>query len=204
MHRLLPVVIGILSVVAFLPALDGEFLTRDDDVNFLANESYRGLAWPQIRWAFSNVRMGHYIPLTWLSLSGNYVAGGMNPWGYHLVNLLLHAATAIPFYFVARRLLAATRDGGRQVARRCTRRGSCRRGPAASAKAKSSSGRRSNLTPDDPEIHRNLGLALWEQGRTDAAGEHLERAAALRSGDAEAERLMAQFRADPGRPPRLR
>ncbi len=118
MRRLLPVLIGILSVVAFLPALGGAFLTWDDDVNFLANESYRGLGWPQIRWAFSNVRMGHYIPITWLTLSGNYVAGGMNPWGYHLVNLLLHGANATLFYFVARRLLAAARDNGRQAARR--------------------------------------------------------------------------------------
>jgi Flp pilus assembly protein TadD len=116
--RLLPLAIGLLSVVAFLPALGGEFLTWDDDVNFLRNESYRGLGWPQIRWAFSNVRMGHYIPVTWLSLSGNYVAGGMNPWGYHLVNLLVHAANAILFYLVARRLLAAARDGGPQAARR--------------------------------------------------------------------------------------
>ena len=42
----------------------------------------------------------------------------MNPWGYHLVNLLLHAANAILFYLVARRLLAAARDGGRQAAHR--------------------------------------------------------------------------------------
>jgi Flp pilus assembly protein TadD len=118
MRRLLALVIGILSVVVFLPALDGKFLTWDDDVNFLTNESYRGLGWAQIRWAFSNVRMGHYIPLTWLSLSANYVAGGMNPWGYHLVSLLIHAANAILFYLVARRLLAAARDGGRQTARR--------------------------------------------------------------------------------------
>ena len=117
MRRLLPIVIGILSVVAFLPALGGEFLTWDDDVNFLTNESYRGIGWSQIRWAFSNVRMGHYIPLTWLSLSGNYVAGGMNPWGYHLASLLIHAANAILFYLVARRLFAAARDGGRQAAR---------------------------------------------------------------------------------------
>ena len=118
MRRLLPIVIGILSVVAFLPALGGEFLTWDDDVNFLTNESYRGLGWAQIRWAFSNVRMGHYIPLTWLTLSGNYVVGGMNPWGYHLASLLVHGANAILFYFVARRLLAAARDGGRQTAHR--------------------------------------------------------------------------------------
>ena len=81
MRRLLPLVIAVLSVVAFLPALDGEFLAWDDDVNFLANESYRGLGWPQIRWAFGNVRMGHYVLLTWLSFSVNHVTGGMNPWG---------------------------------------------------------------------------------------------------------------------------
>lgn len=117
MRRSLPVVVGILSIVAFLPALEGQFLTWDDDVNLLWNDSYRGLGWPQIRWAFSNVRMGHYIPLTWLTFSGNYVTGGMSPWGYHLVNLLLHGVNAITFYFVARRLLAAARDGGRQDAR---------------------------------------------------------------------------------------
>ncbi|MGH7415597.1 MAG: hypothetical protein ACREKJ_15480, partial [Candidatus Rokuibacteriota bacterium] len=104
-------------MACFLPALGGQFLTWDDDFNFLGNESYRGLGWPQVRWAFSNVRMGHYIPLTWLSFSGNYAAGGMNPWGYHLVNLILHAANAVAFYLIARRLLAAARDGGRQDAR---------------------------------------------------------------------------------------
>src|SRR5678816_2126496 len=38
----------------------------------------------------------------------------MNPWGYHLLNLILHAMNAVTFYFVARRLIAAARDGGRQ------------------------------------------------------------------------------------------
>jgi Flp pilus assembly protein TadD len=116
-RRLLPILVGIVSVVAFLPALDGQFLTWDDDVNFLWNESYRGLGWPQIGWAFSNVRMGHYIPFTWLTLSANYVAGGMQPRGYHLVNLLLHGANAVLFFLVARRLLAAARDAGGQARR---------------------------------------------------------------------------------------
>ena len=114
MRRLLPVMIGVVTFVVFIPALSGRFLTWDDDVNLVSNEFYRGLGSPQIRWAFSNVRMGHYIPLTWLGFSANYAAGGMNPWGYHLVNVILHAANAVTFYFVARRLLAAARDGGRQ------------------------------------------------------------------------------------------
>ena len=117
MRRLLPVLIGLLSVLAFLPALGGQFLAWDDDVNLVTNPWYRGLGWPEIRWAFSNVRMGHYIPLTWLSFSANYAAGGLSPWGYHLVNLLLHGANAITFYLVARRLLAAARDGGSQARR---------------------------------------------------------------------------------------
>lgn len=118
MRRLAPLVVGLLSVVAFLPALDGQFLSWDDDVNFVGNESYRGLGWRQIQWAFANVRMGHYIPLSWLTLSANYAAGGMDPWGYHLVNLMLHAANAVVFYLVARRLLAAAHYDGRQDGRK--------------------------------------------------------------------------------------
>jgi protein O-mannosyl-transferase len=117
-RRLLPILIGLLSVLAFLPALEGQFLGWDDDVNLVTNEWYRGLGAPQIRWAFSNVRMGHYIPVTWLSFSLSYAIGGMNPWGYHLLNLLVHGANAVVVYLVARRLIAAARDGGRQGAHR--------------------------------------------------------------------------------------
>jgi tetratricopeptide (TPR) repeat protein len=106
-----------LALVPFLPALDGQFLNWDDNVNFLANPHYRGLGWPQIKWAFTATLMGHWIPLTWLSLSLNYALGGMSPWGYHLGNLLLHAANAALFFLLARRLLAAALHGGRQDAR---------------------------------------------------------------------------------------
>src|SRR5688500_3638363 len=56
---------------------------------------------------WTEARMGHYIPLTWMSLGLNYAIDGMNPRGYHLGNMLIHAMNAVVLYFVARRLLVA-------------------------------------------------------------------------------------------------
>jgi len=111
---MIPVIVAVLTAVSFLPALGGSFLNWDDNVNFLDNPGYRGLGHAQIRWAFSSVLFGHYIPVTRLTWSLNYVLGGMDPWGYHLVNVLLHAANAAIFYLVARRLLAAAIGDGAQ------------------------------------------------------------------------------------------
>jgi Flp pilus assembly protein TadD len=107
----------LVTFVTFLSTLGGQFLDWDDHVNLVQNEGYRGLGWPQVRWAFTSTLMGHYIPLTWLTFSANYAAGGLDPWGYHLVNLLLHSANALVFYLVARRLLAAAQSGGQQAGR---------------------------------------------------------------------------------------
>src|SRR6185295_20188532 len=104
-HSLVPVVVAALTTICFIPALSGSFLNWDDNVNFLDNLAYRGLGREQIHWAFTSVLFGHYIPLTRLSWSLNYVTGGLDPWGYHLLNLLLHATNTILFYLVARRLL---------------------------------------------------------------------------------------------------
>jgi tetratricopeptide (TPR) repeat protein len=65
----------------------------DDDVNFLNNPWYRGFALEHLRWMLTT-HAGHYIPLTWMSLGLDYALWGMNPLGYHLTSLLLHAANA--------------------------------------------------------------------------------------------------------------
>ncbi len=49
--------------------------------------------------------MGHYAPLTWMSLGLDYEWWGMEAFGYHLTNLLLHAANVALVYLVARRLM---------------------------------------------------------------------------------------------------
>jgi len=103
--RALPLLVAVLAFLAFLPALDGAFLNWDDDRNFLWNTGYRGLGPAQLQWMVTATWMGHYIPLTWLTLGLNYTLGGMAPWGYHLGNVLIHALNAGLLFFVARRLL---------------------------------------------------------------------------------------------------
>src|SRR5262245_35809195 len=107
LRKAVPVAIFLLTLLAFVPALSGQFLNWDDDRNFVDNPSFRGLGWTQLKWMWTTTLMGHYIPLTWMTLGLNYVLGGMNPWGYHLGSMLIHSVNAVLFYFVARRLLAA-------------------------------------------------------------------------------------------------
>lgn len=107
LRRALPLAIAAATFLVFLPALRGEFVNWDDDKNFLYNSGFRGLGWAQIKWMWTTTLSGHFIPLTWMTLGLNYVLGGMNPWGYHLGNILVHSANAVAVYFVGRRLLAA-------------------------------------------------------------------------------------------------
>ena len=95
------------AFVAFLPTLEAGFVNWDDDVNLTNNANFRGLGWANLRWMLTTTLLGNWIPLTWLSLGLNYALGGMNPFGYHLVNVLVHAMGAGVFFLVARRLLAS-------------------------------------------------------------------------------------------------
>ena len=101
---LVPLGLGIVTILVFIPALQNGFVW-DDFPNLIANPHYRGLGWAQLRWIATAIHLGHYIPLTWLSFAVDYVLWGMNPVGYHLSNVVLHAVGVALFYFVAARLL---------------------------------------------------------------------------------------------------
>jgi len=49
--------------------------------------------------------MGQYQPLSWMTLTLDYLLWGLNPTGYHLTNLALHCANALLLYFLSLRLL---------------------------------------------------------------------------------------------------
>ena len=107
MGRLLPALVVLAAATAFLPALRDGWVGWDDPEHFLNNPFYRGLGAAQLRWMFEGPHLGQYFPLAWVTLGFDYILWGMEACGYHLTNLLLHAASAGIFYAVSLRLLAA-------------------------------------------------------------------------------------------------
>jgi hypothetical protein len=102
----------VVTFLAFLPALQNGFVNWDDQKNLTNNPMYRGLGWTQLTWMFGGNSADFYMPLTWFTFAVDYTVWGMNPSGYHLTSLILHAVNAGLFYFVALRLLNLARGAG--------------------------------------------------------------------------------------------
>ena len=106
-----PVALIVLVFAAFMPALLAGWVGWDDDSLVLEQTQYRGFSADSLRWMFTTSFSGHFQPLTWLSYALDYKLYEWGSWdlnevGFHLMNVAIHALTAVAFYFVARRLLA--------------------------------------------------------------------------------------------------
>ena len=102
----LPGAIVLAVLACFWPALDAEFVDWDDDLNLTDNAAYRGLGPAHLGWMLRTTLGGHYQPLTWLTFGLDHALWGMDAGGYHLTNVLLHAANAVLVFLLARALVA--------------------------------------------------------------------------------------------------
>jgi tetratricopeptide (TPR) repeat protein len=90
--------------VVFGQTLRCELVNYDDDKYVYANpQVLRGLSVEGTVWAFTN-RAVYWGPFTWLSLMLDRQLYGPNAGGYHLSNVLLHAATAVVLFLVLLRM----------------------------------------------------------------------------------------------------
>jgi tetratricopeptide (TPR) repeat protein len=91
-----------LVVVAYLPALRCGFIW-DDNAYVTENATLRDLAGLKSIW-MAPASTPQYYPLVHTSFWLEYHLWGLQPWGYHAVNVLLHALGAILLYKVLLRL----------------------------------------------------------------------------------------------------
>ncbi len=86
------------------PALVHEFVTLDDGLLITKNPAVMAMT-PQTLWyVFTHYDPELYIPLTFLSYQVDHLLWGLNPVGFHLSNLLLHAGSAAALAYLTLRL----------------------------------------------------------------------------------------------------
>ena len=103
------VLVAVVTFGVYLPALQNDFVFWDDDGMVVYNPAVRGLGPSQLAYAFTATWFGHYHPLTWLSFGLDFTVWGLNPRGYHLTNVVLHARGSAALFLLSRRLLQAAR-----------------------------------------------------------------------------------------------
>jgi Flp pilus assembly protein TadD len=90
---------------AFGRALRYGFVEYDDpDYVYQNVRIIGGLSLDSISWALSHVHAQNWHPLTTISHMLDCQIYGLQPWGHHLTNLLLHAAAAVLLFFALLRL----------------------------------------------------------------------------------------------------
>jgi tetratricopeptide (TPR) repeat protein len=104
-----PLCLCLVTLLAFLPAFDARFLNLDDQPGIEHNQKFRGLSPEHLDWMFRTGKMGHYQPLSWVTLAIDHVLWDMDPRGYHATNVLLHVLGSLAVYFLAGRLLRLLR-----------------------------------------------------------------------------------------------
>lgn len=129
-----PLLVFLAAFSTFAPALRHGFVDWDDDRNFLANEQYRGLTAEHLGWMLRSAHVGHWQPLSWITLALDWQWAGGGPAtgplpeadalrfarSVHRTSLFLHASTAVLVYALALGLLERTRTG-RDASRRALR-----------------------------------------------------------------------------------
>ena len=82
-----------------------EFINYDDETNVARNPVVtRGLTAGGIAWAFTHSQIGHWVPVTTLSHMLAWQIFGPNAGGHHLLNVVLHAVSAILLFLLLRKM----------------------------------------------------------------------------------------------------
>lgn len=92
----------VLTLVALGRVVGNDFIDLDDEVYITENpQVLAGLTVESTTWAWgTSFHAGLWLPLTWHSLQLDAQIFGDQAWGFHLTNLLLHAANVLLVFWV--------------------------------------------------------------------------------------------------------
>jgi protein O-mannosyl-transferase len=93
----------------FGQTLGHEFINYDDDTYVYKNPAITGgITLHGLIWAFTHSHSGNWHPLTTISHMLDCQLYGLQAWGHHLTNLLLHSVAVVLLFLVLRQMTAST------------------------------------------------------------------------------------------------
>ncbi len=91
-----------LTLAVYWPSLNHDFIDQYDDGQYVTeNENVQqGITRAGVRWALTASVSSNWHPVTMLSHMLDVELYGLNPWGHHLTNILLHAAATVLLFLL--------------------------------------------------------------------------------------------------------
>src|SRR6185369_1070332 len=110
-------VVSLLTFIVYSGSFFGDFINYDDKAYFFENPVIRQLDPSSLISMFTSSHAGWWMPLTWLSFAIDYQIWGLNPFGFHVTNTIIHAVNsalvvAVAYQIIIRGVGAGTNSDG--------------------------------------------------------------------------------------------
>lgn len=94
-----------MTFLVYLPALQNGFVNLDDSVYVYDNKDIQSMDFRLLVWIFTPEANATWHPLTMFSLALDHAIWRLNPFGYHLTNILFHSLNTFMVFILVVRLI---------------------------------------------------------------------------------------------------
>lgn len=94
-----------ITFFTYFSALQNEFVNWDDNVYVYENPTIRSIDIGFFKWVFTAIVSSSWHPLTIFSLALDYKCWGLDPFGYHLTNIILHLLNTLLVFILTEELI---------------------------------------------------------------------------------------------------
>ena len=96
---------GTAAAVLYYPAVHFSFTNWDDNLLVTQNPVIRGLSFSSLIAMFTSFYVNHYHPLVMISYACEYAYAGLDPFLFHLTNIVFHVINAMLVVWLVRSLI---------------------------------------------------------------------------------------------------
>ncbi len=101
---------ALIAAMAYLGALNNHFLNWDDSGYVSQNPRIRSLDLTFVKWAFTSFVESNWHPLTMISYAVDFRLWGLDPFGFHLTNVVFHGLNTFLVAVLSLELFEAARS----------------------------------------------------------------------------------------------